>query len=363
MLTPTYLATISDSLTPHIQKLENDLIKHIAELIKRGVVADYEIETMLEMGYKIQDIERELNKEIDNVTAAMEKTIEAGIKKSYDIDVELYKQGGKELTNKAIINQMESYAERSLNDFKNLSKTKGFIYNGQFKRPNDYIYSVLNESIFKVTSGVISYDDAIKSALIHLGNDGVRFMDYESGRRLSIESAVRSNLLTTLNQVTGRMSEMNADEMEQDLMQITAHAGARPSHQVWQGDIVSRSGKRGYLDLTDIGYGDSAGFMGVNCRHNWYPYFEGISQDIPIEKDNPPIEYEGEILTHYDCTQVQRAMERNMRKTIRKVKAFEGSGDSKNLTIQKIRLQEQKSKYKDFSKRANIRPKWNRLVT
>ena len=70
---------------------------------------------------------------------------------------------------------------------------------------------------------------------------------------------------TILNQMTGEISLANAKDMEQDLMEISAHAGARPSHAEWQGQIVSLSDDNTkYLSLDDKGYGDVTGFLGAN---------------------------------------------------------------------------------------------------
>ena len=69
--------------------------------------------------------------------------------------------------------------------------------------------------------------------------------------------------------MTGEIFLANARDMDQDIMEISAHAGARPSHAEWQGQIVSLSGDNTkYLSLDDIGYGDVDGFLGANCRHN-----------------------------------------------------------------------------------------------
>ena len=48
------------------------------------------------------------------------------------------------------------------------------------------------------------------------------------------------------------------DRMECDLVETTAHMGARPEHMDWQGRIFSRSGKsRKYPDFVkSTGYGD-----------------------------------------------------------------------------------------------------------
>ena len=86
---------------------------------------------------------------------------------------------------------------------------------------------------------------------------------------MSIESAVRMNIITGVTQTCGKLQELRADEVGWDLMELTAHSGARPSHMSWQGKIVSRSGQKGYLSLDDIGYGTVTGFKGVNCRHDW----------------------------------------------------------------------------------------------
>ena len=86
------------------------------------------------------------------------------------------------------------------------------------------------------------------------------------------------NIITGVNQTCGKLQELRADEVGWDLMELTAHSGARPSHMSWQGKIVSRSGKKGYLSLDDIGYGTATGFKGVNCRHDWYPYYKGSTR-------------------------------------------------------------------------------------
>lgn len=119
---------------------------------------------------------------------------------------------------------------------------------------------------------------------------------------------------------------INAQELGCDLMEITAHAGARPSHAAWQGRIVSLSGQKGYLSLSDIGYGTGDGFKGWNCRHDWYPYFEGSTRmysEKDLEELNAKnIEYpDGSMHTLYEAEQQQRAYERKIRATKRTLAA------------------------------------------
>lgn len=145
---------------------------------------------------------------------------------------------------------------------------------------------------------------------------------------MSIESAVRMNIITGVNQTCGKLQELRADEVGWDLMELTAHSGARPEHARWQGKIVSRSGKRGYLSLEDIGYGTATGFKGVNCRHDWYPYMEGSARTYTQEQldawENEKVTYNGKEYSKYDATQLQRAMERRIRADKKELAGLQG---------------------------------------
>ena len=73
------------------------------------------------------------------------------------------------------------------------------------------------------------------------------------------------------------------EEMDCEFVEVTAHEGARPTHAVWQGGVYHRGGavvKDGerYDDFeTAIGYGTGPGLCGWNCRHNFYPFYPGVS--------------------------------------------------------------------------------------
>lgn len=136
--------------------------------------------------------------------------------------------------------------------------------------------------------------------------------------------------MTGIGQTTGQICLANARELGCDLMEITADAGARPSHSYWQGQVVSLSGRKGYLSLSDIGYGSGDGFKGWNCRHDWYPYFEGSTRMYDEEKlkqmEAKNIEYpDGSMHTLYEAEQKQRAYERKIRESKRILAVYDES--------------------------------------
>ncbi len=351
------------------EQLIVDISKSIAKNLKLTQDTEYQLKIMQEMGYDLKQIE----KEIARVSEAAEKEVEALLRNSselsYNDDRKRYKEGGKSLppldNNPKMVDFIESVITKTKGDLSNITQTTGFIENRRFKTINNFYRDTLDYTVFQTGSGAYSYQDALYQAVKKLGDSGIRKIDYKSGRAYHIESSTRMNILTSLNQITGYMSIANADMMGQDLMEITAHMGARPDHALWQGKIVSRSGRSGYLSLEDIGYGEVDGFQGVNCRHGWFPFFEGISTPVYTEKqleelDGEPIVFDGKKYTTYEVTQRQRQLERMMRHTQRNLIAFESAGLEDKALSMKIKLKGQQDLYRDFSKTAGIRPKFER---
>ena len=77
------------------------------------------------------------------------------------------------------------------------------------------------------------------------------------------------------------------EEMGCEFVEVTAHEGARPTHAVWQGRVYHRGGAvvhdgERYEDFeTATGYGTGPGLCGWNCRHNFYPFYPGVSGCSP----------------------------------------------------------------------------------
>jgi hypothetical protein len=117
-------------------------------------------------------------------------------------------------------------------------------------------------------------------------------------------------------------------ELGHDLVFTSAHMGARPEHEVWQGKAFSLSGakvKDGvyYPDFYQAtGYGTVTGLLGVNCKHSWGPYIAGISQ-LPELPEKIHGMDSGEL---YDQTQKQRGYERDIRRLKKDIALGEKSG-------------------------------------
>lgn len=371
MLTPNYMENVSKIILGYYLDLEEVILFNIGKnLIEAAEMGENEslkhTETLIRQGYALKTLNKALRKTNSITLKEIEKLVFGAAKQSYKNDKYIYSLGKKELQefdhNSKIKQLISVYTKQCIYDFNNLTNTLGL----EGKPIKQYYQSELNKAVVKIQNGGTSRDKALNQVVNNLASKGLESIDYSSGRSYSVEAAVRTAVNTTLNQLTGKMSEYNADDMGQDLMEITAHSGARPSHQEWQGQVVDRTGKNSkYLTLDDIGYQTAEGFMGVNCRHHWYPYFEGIS--IPawtkgdLETiDNEPFNYAGKTYTEYQATQKQRYYERQIRAQKRKLKLIETSSNNDWKLQEKKRLREQQKKYREFSKAANLKRKMDR---
>ena len=259
--------------------------------------------------------------------------------KTLDRDDFIYKEAGLNPVpikqSRPIMQTMSATIEKTAGNLQNLVMTTASVAQTQF-------YNAMNMAYLEVSTGVKSYSQSILDAIGNISSQGAT-ITYPSGRNMSLESAVRMNIITGVNQTCGKLQELRADEIGWDLMELTAHSGARPSHASWQGKIVSRSGKKGYLSLDDIGYGTATGFKGVNCRHDWYPYKEGSARTYTQGQldawENEKVIYNGKEYSKYDATQLQRAMERRIRADKKELVAYQAllSSDNKDLDMDIIR--------------------------
>ncbi len=367
MLTPEYIASMPLEIQGLFLEMEDQILEDIARRINKGVkltaTADYQVDLLNRMGYNVDDITRELSKTTALSQQKIERLLTESTYLSHSNDQLIYKAGGKVLTDldplmkRLLLVQIQN----AQGDLKNLTRTMGIATGSGFKDITSFYRDAVNIASVKLKSGAFTYDQVIKQAVKELADSGLRTINYKSGYSSHLDVAVRRNILTASSQITGLISERNADLMGQDLMEISSHMGARPSHSEWQGEIVSRSGdSKGYLTLDDIGYDDVTGFKGINCRHDWFPYFEGISVRGTKAEDPPPFKYNGKDYDAYTATQYQRKIERDMRTSRREINVYKGAGLSQAEKESRIKLRRQREHYKDFSNEAGIRPKFER---
>ena len=352
MLTQGDFINIEKQASALYESLELEIIEAIATRIAKvgyaNTVVLNNIRIAQEIGILYQDIITLVAKYNNTSYEKVAKIFEESGAKTLDRDDFIYKEAGLNPVpikqSRSIMQMMSATIEKTAGNLQNLVMTTANTAQTQF-------YNAMNKAYMEVSTGVKSYSQSILGAIDNISSQGAT-ITYPSGRNMSLESAVRMNIITGVNQTCGKLQELRADELGWDLMELTAHSGARPSHASWQGKIVSRSGKKGYLSLDDIGYGTATGFKGVNCRHDWYPYYPGSASTYTQEQldawKNEKVTYNGKEYSKYEATQLQRAMERSIRADKKELAGLQGilTSTNDNKLIEDTRT--------EFSKRSLI---------
>lgn len=257
---------------------------------------------------------------------------------------------------------LESGYRRTMNTLYNLTQTRAVMGNqNMLETQQRQLAQYLDMAHMDATSGAFSSDDAARRALNALAAKGVGAITYPSGHVDNLDVVVLRATRTGVNQTAGEITRHNADELGCDLMELDAHVGARTgdggqdltNHSWWQGQIVSRSGRHGYLSLSDIGYVDVRGFMGANCAHNWSMFWEGASvRSYTPERlaaiNAATVSYNGEEILRYKAIQMQRAQERKIRAEKRAFLVAKESGQKDAEKAAAAKLAASRTKMKDF---------------
>lgn len=338
MLTPEWYEACTDQILILYSRLEDDILKDIVRrILKTSMVTDsakWQAEMLEEAGLLYNDIIQKIAKYTPQTADELRLLFEdAGTEVMKNDNIIAESATGKELhLSDSKLKILKANYRNTLGNLRNLTNTTAMTSQAAF-------IAACNDAHMQITSGAFSYQEAVRNAIRRAAQGGLT-VKYPTGHIDKLDVAIRRAALTGVGQTAAKISIMNAEEMDCDLMEITAHAGARPEHAKWQGKLVSRTGKNvgrivdgvRVLSLADIGYGTGAGFRGWNCRHDWHPYFEGYSTlnytDEELAKlDEKNIEYDGQMYSQYEISQMQRAQERKIRELKRQTVKMQDAAD------------------------------------
>lgn len=363
-LDPKMLESLPDTLVDLYGVVEIDILSDMARRISSY---DYFIPAALHQNQKLQElgmVQEEIIKRLSALTgqtqAEIVQLLSDASAEAVEDDIDYYTRAEvyepSKVDTEALYAQLNSGLLQTEQAFFNITRTTANTATKQFER-------ALDRAWLQISTGAFDYNTAIKRAILDLAEQGLGAIEYKSGRVDSIEVAVRRAVVTGANQTALKTQEALADELEIDLVEVTAHGGARPEHAKWQGKVFSRNGKVTidgvtYEDLAKAtGYGTGAGLGGWNCRHTFHPYVPGASRTWSDKElkalEKKDIEYNGEKYTEYEASQIQRGIERDIRKHKRTVAAIEATGG--DASEERAKLRKAQKSYTDFSEQTGMK--------
>ena len=245
--------------------------------------------------------------------------------------------------------------------YKELGKTYKLIQTKALESTRQAYMDIINRAYIETASGIYDYGTSIRGALRDMADQGISGATYRRGNKIvkySIEGTVRRDTITAVHQLANKGAEQTTKEIGAEYVEVSSHIGARVAkdpignHAGWQGKVYRLEGSEPeYPNLTEkTGYpGDIRGLGGVNCRHRMFPFFPGIS--IPNKHKVDPKENK----KVYEASQKQRAMERGIRATKKRMIVAKASGDAEKAMEYRKKLTEQQKQIEKFCKDNNLR--------
>ena len=373
-----YKEKIASKIAARYIGLEEQILQDIARRIKKtGEItstADWQINRLRILGYSSEDIEREIKKTLDASYPEMFELYDKVIDWEYVRNKDIYEQINAEFIlfekNEQLKQITDAIIRQSLEDLENVTKSLGFYldYNGKkVLTPLSQVYSnYLDNACYDIVTGAFDYGSVLRRVVTQLTNSGLRKIEYGSGYASRVEVAARRAVMTGVTNLTGEIADYNAKKLGTEYFEVEWHAGARPTHAVWQGQVWTKE------QLYSVcGLGTVTGLLGANCYHTYYPFFLGISQrnwsDDWLEeqnrKESKPKEFRGKAYTLYEAKQRQRQMETAMRAQREKVQMLQdGGADRQEVMLQKAKYQGQLNEYAAFSRKMGLKEERERIA-
>ena len=376
---PSLLEALPEEIAELFRGLEDTLLSDICSRLKTGTVGEttvLDIKALRSHGIDLKEIEKAISETSGISEKKLKKLLEEVVEKNQQYYNEVITLA--DVTKpETLVNasDIDAIKRQTLQEMRNITRTMAFVVDAgrTILKPQKALTWALDAALLQVQSGAVSYNTAIANAAKQLADSGLRMVDYERGRSDQVDVAARRAVMTGVNQINQKYAEQSTEYLETDLVETSAHIGARnignvpENHEKWQGKWYRWSEKPQtstgeYPDFIETtGYGTGAGLGGWNCRHTFYPVVEGVSEatysqaDLDAMKgENRKFKFDGQEYDGYTATQEQRSIERTIRKLKREETAYNAAGlHNKELAVS-IRIKRLSAKYKAFSRVAGL---------
>lgn len=382
-----------ERLLNRVEKANTYFLKNIGSYIKKiknlSPSKAQQLIQILKYGGDYEDIIRQLAKYTDLNIKDIDEIFNQYAKKDQMFYKQFYEYRNKPFIpfdqNVLLKQQTQALANIVKNEMFNFTRQNilGYTINGTFHNLRETYNSLLDEALLNVGQGKETFDGAMKNILKDIGGSGLKTLDYESGRSVRLDSAIRMHLKGRLRELHNENQKIYGDEFGADGIEISVHANPAEDHELVQGKQFSLSeyeklnsgleakdykgnlytldhdGKNGYRPISEM-----------NCYHYIFSIILGVSkpeytddQLNQIIKDNDKgFMLDGKHYTMYEGTQMQRALEREIRKN-KDIQILAKESDNKELISEaQSKITILTKKYNELSQVSGLPKKMDRLT-
>ena len=329
MLTAEQINALRDKAAKLVAPIQayllREIVRRVAHAGQMTSTAAYQVWKAQQLGVSQRQIKQEMRRMLKLSHKEIRRIMYQSAQSGYNLDVSRFPQvQAIPFQQNTVLQQIVSAAaELAEDDFTNLTQTMGMVDPYGNALPLQDAYRACTDFAFElVSTGAADYMTAIRQATKNLADKGLRVIDYESGLHTSLEAAVRRNIMGGLGLMQEKIIQETHDQLRCNGWEITAHANSAPDHEPIQGKQ----------------YSDEA-YTALN---------NSLRRRI------------GTLNCGYEATQMQRRLERAIRRQKNRIMVDEAAGDDEKLKTDKTRLTILRQRYVEFSRDAGLRTQYER---
>jgi len=375
-------AGVIEQIPMGVEQVFGDLQSRIMEDIVRRIringfvtsSADWQITRLRQLGESNAYIKQQIQTALKLSDKAIDDIYAEAVKAEYVQNAALYAKTGNALTsfadNAELQSLMSAVKAQTKGELINITRSMGFItqQGNQLKALDitKFYQQTLDAALGDIGTAAFDYNTVLKRTVKQMTNSGLRWIDYESGYHNRVTVAARRATMTGLNQTMSHINDKTAKDLGTDSFEITWHAGARETHQWFQGKVFTK------LEMIEqCGLGTVEGLKGANCGHDYLAFVPGTSvrtyTDAQLKQmndaENTPKSYNGKEYTTSEALQRQRQLETNMRAQRQEISLLkQGGGDPLDIQAAMSRYQGSSAEYTGLSKAMGL-PQQRERVT
>ena len=389
MLTDEQIERLLYRYTNRQDEFNMSVIRIIADRLSK--LADFDMLNTLDREKVMQQDIADIEEEYDKYVKAQQKRIREDFwwiaVIVYLESLKFYEEQLELKMNKTLndaVTQITKIAEKSLTQ---ILKNPVFVIR-DLKSPAVLKAYDLEKTYRSVMQEALSYkslsnelqDIALKRTETQLFDSGIRYMINNSSDNAkdatSANNAIRFNVLDNMKNLINKMQDIMGKQFGANAVELSAHIYPAPDHAPAQGhqysleEVSKMQSGANFKDLQGNSYvGFERNIGQWNCRHYFMKIKKGAKptytqeqlDKILADNERGYTDKNGRHYTLYECTQVQRRYEREIRKAKEKYLYGKSLNNKNMMTKARNRVGSLTTQYKQFSKKCDIPIKLERI--
>lgn len=376
MLSDETQEKLAEAIVNRIEELNTFIIieigKSLVEFNNLNISQANQLAQILRYGGSYRKIIKKLEQTTKLSIKQIEEIMEETAKKNQLFSEKFYRYKNIDFIpykeNIALQQEVKILTKKVIDNYLTLISTSAFLMNYKGQKVYTPLNQIYNESIttavLSIAQGKQAYNVAIRNVMKQLASSGIKTVDYASGYSRRLDSAVRTNVLDGMRDLSNKIQEDFGKEYGADGIEISVHLNPAPDHAKIQGKQYSTE------DFKKLNDSLKRPISTLNCYHYIFSIILGVNKPLYsdkqlkeiLKKNNDGFVFEGKHYTNYQGTQLQRRIETAIRKQKDFQIASKSINDNKEILKAQKKIRQLTQKYNQLSKVSGLPTKKQRLI-